>query len=603
MRAYLLEHYEYKELPTGGVEIISVKDKSVTEAVLPEGVVVISADAFYRCRELVTVHFPLSLVSIGENAFYGCDALDEVRYAGDKAGWRNLRIEVGNSLFSTVFVTFEAEACDKDGGDFVAPAPKVEQESRPLIQINIGKTDIKGMLKKLGAGFKAFLSLGKTNVFLRIVLPSLLGVSLITGALLFFLVGRNYGRYEDDGFYCTAKGFTVTLDEYRGNDESVVIPENIDVIGDGAFYNCSSLTSITIPDSVKSIGYYAFSSCFSLTSVTVPNSVKSIGDHAFSSCSSLISVTIPNSVKSIGDYAFSYCSSLTSIIIPDSVTSISDDAFSNCSSLTSIIIPNSVTSIGDAAFHRCDSLTNITVDPDNTAYSSIDGNLYSKDGKTLVQYATGKTATGFTIPDIVTSIGNYAFGYCSSLTSIGIPDSVTSLGYYAFDGCFSLANVYYAGSEAQWNDLQTNISDGNESLLDANTYCRYEVISNCFITQELNGLRTLSKYIGSDTNVIIPDGIEVIGDSVFFNQINITKITIPEGVTKIGNSAFQGCDNLTKVYIADSVSAIGTDAFGGCFNITNVYYTGTKEQWNAIEGLADNARLKNASVRYNYIEE
>ena len=143
MKAYLLEHYEYKELPTGGVEVISVKDKSVTEAVLPEGVVSISADAFYRCRELVTVHFPLSLVSIGENAFYGCEALDEVKYAGDKAGWRNLRIEVGNSLFSTVFVTFETEAREKDGGDFVAPAPKVENEGRPLIQINIGKTERK----------------------------------------------------------------------------------------------------------------------------------------------------------------------------------------------------------------------------------------------------------------------------------------------------------------------------------------------------------------------------------------------------------------------------------------------------------------------------
>ena len=534
MRAYLLEHYEYKELPTGGVEIISVKDKSVTEAVLPEGVVGISADAFYRCRELVTVHFPLSLVSIGENAFYGCDALDEVRYAGDKAGWRNLRIEVGNSLFSTVFVTFESEAREKDGGDFVAPTPKVEQESRPLIQINIGKTDIKGMLKKLGAGFKAFLSLFKTKVFLRIVLPSLLGVSLITGALLFFLVGRNYGRYEDEGFYCTAKGFTVTLDRYNVNTSEVTIPDGIDAIENRAFSSCTELMRVTIPDSVTSIG---------------------------------------------------------------------DDEFAGFSNLTSI-----------------------NVDPNNRVYTSIDGNLYSKDGKTLVQYATGKTATEFTIPTGVKIIGNYAFSGCSKLTSITIPDSVTSIGehafYYctsltsitipesvtsiegnAFYGCFSLANVYYAGSEDRWNDLQTNISDGNESLLDANTYCRYEVISNYFITQELNGLRTLSKYTGSGTNVTIPDGIEVIGDSVFSNQINIRNITIPEGVTKIGNSAFWSCDNLTKVYIADSVVAIGADAFGGCFNITNVYYTGTKEQWNAIEGLANNTRLKNATVRYNYIEE
>jgi uncharacterized repeat protein (TIGR02543 family) len=86
------------------------------------------------------------------------------------------------------------------------------------------------------------------------------------------------------------------------------------------------------------------------------------------------------------------------------VTSIGESAFAFCSSLTSITIPNSVTSIGDGAFRGCSSLTSINVGEDNTEYCSIDGNLYSKDGSTLIQYAIGKTASSFTIPNSVTSM-------------------------------------------------------------------------------------------------------------------------------------------------------------------------------------------------------
>ena len=146
--------------------------------------------------------------------------------------------------------------------------------------------------------------------------------------------------------------------------DNVVIPsyiggKEVTSIGEGAFANCSSLTSITIPDSVTSIGWSAFINCTSLTSITIPDSVTSIGYYAFQSCTSLTSITIPNSVRSIGDHAFSGCTSLTSITIPDSVTptSIGWYAFHGCSSLTSITIPISVRSIGNCAFSGCTSLT------------------------------------------------------------------------------------------------------------------------------------------------------------------------------------------------------------------------------------------------------
>ncbi|MBE6537805.1 MAG: leucine-rich repeat domain-containing protein, partial [Ruminococcaceae bacterium] len=97
--------------------------------------------------------------------------------------------------------------------------------------------------------------------------------------------------------------------------------------------------------------------------------------------------------------------------------------------------------------------TSIEVDENNQYYKDIDGNLYSKDGKKLIQYAIGKTDTSFTIPNSVTCIGDYAFYYCTSLTSVTIPDSVTSIGSCAFSGCNRLTSIKYRGTEAQWNTI------------------------------------------------------------------------------------------------------------------------------------------------------
>ena len=211
------------------------------------------------------------------------------------------------------------------------------------------------------------------------------------------------------------------------------------------YSNRSDITSVVIEPGVTSIGSLAFYECSNLTSITIPSGLTSIGEQAFGNCTGLTSITIPSGFISIGDYAFWNCTGLTSITIQNGVTSIGTGAFWNCSGLTSITIPSSVTSIGVNVFYGCTGLTNITVDSSNPSFCSESGVLFNKDKTTLIYYPLGKTGS-YTIPDRVTAIGDYAFYYCSGLTSVTIPSSVTSIGEMAFRECSGLTSVIVPSS-------------------------------------------------------------------------------------------------------------------------------------------------------------
>ena len=198
-----------------------------------------------------------------------------------------------------------------------------------------------------------------------------------------------------------------------------------------------------------------------------------------------------DSVIGISYYAFSNCTSLTNVTIPDGVKYIFGAAFCVCTSLTNVTIPDSVTSIDGTSFAICRSLTNIEVDERNEYYTSIDGDLYTKDKKTLIQYAIGKEDASFTIPVSVTSVDRFAFSGCSSLTNVTVPDSVTSIGRYAFQdcnklvsitignsvtsvsssafyNCIALTDVYYTGTEEEW--AAVSIESDNDPLTTATLY-------------------------------------------------------------------------------------------------------------------------------------
>ncbi len=129
-----------------------------------------------------------------------------------------------------------------------------------------------------------------------------------------------------------------------------------------------------------------------------------------------------------------------SIAIDASITNIGEGTFANFPGLTSVMIPESVTYIGPGAFAACSDLTSIQVDLRNPAYSSVGGVLFNKSRTTLVVFP-GAKAGAYAVPAGVTNIEDWAFEYCTSLTSITIPKSVVSIGNCAFFGCGSLTNV------------------------------------------------------------------------------------------------------------------------------------------------------------------
>ena len=379
---------------------------------------------------------------------------------------------------------------------------------------------------------------------------------------------------------------------------SVTIPDCVTSIGEQAFLGCSGLTSITIPNTVTSIGGQAFLGCGGLTSVTIPNGVASIGAQAFF-CSGLTSVTILDGVTSIGEAAFDgcpgltsvtfhckeigkwfyglksineiiigdevtsigaeafcYCSGLTSVTIPGSVTSIGSGTFSYCSGLTSVTIPDGVTSIGERAFQGCSGLTSIKVESGNQVYDSRNNcNAIIKTESNELICGCMNTA----IPNSVTSIGNYAFSHCSSLTSVTIPNSVTSIGDLAFSGCSGLTSVTIQNSVTSIGygafDGCSGITLVKVPVTDYASFCENKIVG--LISSNIG--KPVQLIDGDATEIkeyVVPDGVASIGSSAFRNCTGLTSVTIPGSVTNIGNNAFSGCSGITlvKVPVTDYAS-------------------------------------------------
>ncbi len=540
----------------------------LTDIEIPNSVTSIGSSAFPGCSGLTSIEIPNSVTSIGSGAFSGCSGLTSIRIPDSVTSIASDSFYNCSSLTSVVI----GDSVTSIGSSAFRGCSSLTSITIPDSVTSIGSGAFSGC-SGLTEMTLPFVGENKTATGYKAVFGYIFGYTTssssasISGATYQCYDPSNGSSYRYYHYYIPTSLKAITIK---------------DSIGQNAFYNCSGLTSITISDSVTSIGQNAFYNCSGLTNVTMPTlaisyipknnlqtvvltSGDTIGSYAFRDCRSLTSITIPNSVTSIGNSAFSGCSGLTTVEYTGDIASwcaigfgdssanpmcYADELYINNILITGVlVIPNNVTSIGDYAFYNCSSLTSVV------------------------------------IGDSVTSIGKNAFSNCSGLTSVTIPDSVTSIGDYAFGGCSSLtynekgglkyigskSNPYIYLADTESISITSAIIDNNCKLIGDYAFSRCSSLTSVVIG---DGVTSIGEHAFNGcsglTRITIPNGVTNIASSAFYNCSSLTSITIPDSVTSIGFSAFEYCSSLTSVVIGDSVTSIGSGAFNGCYKLVEV---------------------------------
>ena len=307
-----------------------------------------------------------------------------------------------------------------------------------------------------------------------------------------------------------------------------------------------------------------------------------------------------------------YTGSELDVVIPDEiggypVTAIAEKAFQLNKTVRSFTIGSKIRSIGSCAFARCASLTNIYVDRANPYYQSIDGVLYSGDGKTLLSYPTAKAYSSYPVasgtetigeyaffhskvqtvflPDTVSTIGDYAFYYASELSSINFPTALTCIGDSAFFACQSLTAVDIPATITQIGESAWAACTSLPAITVAAENPNYTAVDGVLYTKDMTVLKVYP-FAKSGVTFTVPDSVveleayafaytgmqsidgcvnlRAIGDSAFYSCTALKSLPDAPKLETIGERAFYSCKALTSLSFPDSMRSIGEYAFAWC---------------------------------------
>lgn len=525
--------------------------KKLVEFTIPNSVTYVGEYSFENCLQLTEIIIPESVTQLGYCAFSGCTKLNSIsisdnvshfggnvfyntQYFNNKDNWENCVLYVGNHLVNT--------NSNLSGSYTIKDNIKTIADLAFTFCYEITDITISDSVKSIGNN--AFSHCNKLS--------------------------------------------------------NIVIPDSVETIGDYAFNGCDLLSSVEMSDNVRTIGQRAFYGCYELSQIYLPCSIKRIGDSAFDECN--IRVTFyegtpaqwetidvgedndniitgmifeSNSERAyytpgvcgenltwtlfidgellitgsgnMFDYTYSSSSpwhydfrnKIKSIVIDDGVTSIGNFAFDDCTELTIVSVANSVARVGDYAFNNCTNLYEIIL-PENV----------DKIGSWAFNGC--EMLSEFTIPNNVTEIYSGTFSSCKNLNRMTIHKGVQKIDSYAFYNCLSLSDIYYEGSEKDWNALEIN-KNQNDDLINANIHFKIKSLDlkiNAYAN--IDGSVALSKQFGitlssDDKNAPLPEFTHSVID-------NFGCVSFPVLITE---EDLQGLESKSFRYILTISSADG----------------------------------------------
>lgn len=270
------------------------------------------------------------------------------------------------------------------------------------------------------------------------------------------------------------------------------------------------------------------------------------------------------------------------VVIPDFIVDLSPQAFESCEHIEKIVIPKQLCEISERAFADCVGVKEYVVAPGNEEFMSINGDLYSKNGSTLLRYASGKTAESYEIPSMLknslNTIWNDAFSRSANLVKIdlGNADKLWVCAR-AFEKCANLRRVIFPDHLVRLGDAAFNLCESLEyvrlgdslSIIEENAFRCCKSLKKIKFPPMLKNIKNQAFFrCVSLEKVDLPYGFRRWGGQAFMECSSLKKVTFRRGLISIGMATFYSCVSLESVELPDTVVFVEEQAFRGCENLS-----------------------------------
>ena len=571
--------YDNKAIVYNGILISVVPiDDSTTEgrfyniSDIGENIQILGKSCFQGCKKLRRVNIPSNIEKIHDNAFDGCVNLCEVHFEGTTPP------TLGKNVFG-----------EKVRSDF---------------KIFVPETSLSQYYKKWGDNYKSYIYPKPTNNSVIYCVND--------GEPILKHKSSNIKDFANGTYYIIPNISNTLPQKYfigKSNVTTVILNENIKVITEKAFENCTGLKYIYMPDTIMEIHSSCFSGCESLTRIHIPSGLKSPSNYGFTqNPNNILAQTFQTTKTKFGTGIFDGCKNLKEFgtyikgivtddnmcyinniwtlkffaqgglqsdansdsdsdidpityEIPENIQIIDESVFRG-SNITSITLHENIKKIGGYVFADCNELKEVIFSPNNNIQTIPNG-----------AFKNCVNLKNINLPNTITQIGDYAFNGCRSLNISEIPNTITQIGDYAFNGCTllniskipnsitSINKYVFAGCENLTQVNINNVTTINESAFSGCKKLNTISFSNNSKLSEIN--KNAFKECINLINISLPNNLTTIGDNAFEN-CKLENLILPNKLTSIGNSAFKGC-SITNITFPDSLTSIGNSAFENAF--------------------------------------